>query len=222
MATSTRALLLATWRPLRDAVPREIAPVVVGSRRAPSPSSTTHRSDDGCFHDGAPPSSRDSTIRPRRTTRRTHAPPRNPRTDRIAPPTHRRSSTERLDTRRVRDHASTRRSRSPMRSPRRLGCLDPGLHLLRRSDLHHLDGAIANQLRGHQDSAPRPDRHPSFCAFYVVGVFNDNDEGIGSAQNDFVRSTRKALIDDTGFESRPPRRSIAGPVTPPTAGEQSE
>lgn len=126
MATSTRGLLLATWRPLRDAVPREIAPVDACSRPDPSPSSTTLRSDAGCLRDGAPPSSPDSTLRPRRTTRRTHAPPCNPRTDQIARPTHRRSSTEWLDTRRDRDHASTRRSRSPMRSPRRLGGSKPG------------------------------------------------------------------------------------------------
>jgi hypothetical protein len=92
MATSTRGLLLATSRPLRDDAPREIALVDACSKLAPSRSSTTHRSDAGCLGDGAPPSSRGSTLPPRRTTRRTHAPPRNPRTDQIARPTHRRSS----------------------------------------------------------------------------------------------------------------------------------
>ena len=48
----------------------------------------------------------------------------------------------------------------------------------------------------HALSAPRADRHPRSCALYVVGVFNDNDEGTRSAQSDFVRSTRREEIDD--------------------------
>lgn len=44
-----------------------------------------------------------------------------------------RAAAERLDSRCVRRHLDPRRARSLMRSPRRLGCSDPGLHRVRRT-----------------------------------------------------------------------------------------
>ena len=111
----------------------EIAPAAPDPRHA--------RPRNGCMPgwlgDVAPtaaePRSSHTAPSPKRTDRKRPAPARNPHSAQIVRPSASRLSKEGLDTRCVRRHRAPRRARCPMRSPRRLGCSDPGLHLLRRS-----------------------------------------------------------------------------------------
>jgi len=91
MAVSRRRFLLATERPLRDADRHENEPAERGWKRAPGGSSTTRGSDDGSLPAAVSQRSRRSTLRPPRTTGRTHGPVHTRHTDRTVRPTRRRS-----------------------------------------------------------------------------------------------------------------------------------
>ena len=112
-------------RPLRDSDPRGIAPGDAGSSPAPAAFVTTSGCGPDSSRDDAPPRRSRSTPPPPRKTRRMHALRRRPHNDRIARPTPCAPFTERLDMGVVRLHSSTRRARSPMRTPRRLGGFSP-------------------------------------------------------------------------------------------------
>ena len=131
MRTSPRPILASRSHPLRPPAGRRDAGLAAPD---PWPSPVAFDRTCGWRSDAARRSATPRTARtgpaPTRSLRRAPEPSRSPRNAQIVrprPPL----PTERLDSRGVRRHRDPRRARSPMRSPRRPGCSDPGLHLLR-------------------------------------------------------------------------------------------
>lgn len=129
---SLSAILPSRSHPLRARDPaRESAP----DAPAPTYARAAIWSTRGWPLDAAPDVARLSTTRSARrltsTRCKTPSPHRNPCNDRIVRPTQ--LLTEGLDSRGVRRQRGPRRACSPTRSPRRLGCSDPGLHLLQHT-----------------------------------------------------------------------------------------
>jgi hypothetical protein len=137
-AVSAGLVLLSRSYPLLafGSVPSAFAgaPAAPGSRPRPGSFARRHGWRGGAPHAGARPRSHRSARPPTRTARRRPAPGRSHDIARIDRP---RAAPAGAAGQAPRSAAPSRAVRASLRSPRRLGWLDPGLHLLHPRDLPH-------------------------------------------------------------------------------------
>ena len=151
--SSTRTILASRSHPLHPPVgAHESSPAASGPRHARAENGHT----PGWPRDAAPAAATPRKARTAPATKRTRhrkpSPPRNPRSVQIVRPPEGRPLKEGLDAGGVRRHRDPRQARCSMRSPRRLGCSDPSLHLLRNAHVTSSTPSMATTLQDDQCS----------------------------------------------------------------------